>query len=86
MNSNFLQIFFLGFLSKQDGLLEQVQVELDALEGVVVSRNWVGDDVGVAVRVDDGDRRDADLRRISDGLERGRIVESKLFVDFPSNN
>ena len=67
-------------------MLEQVQVELDALEGVVVSRNWVGDDVGVAVRVDDGDRRDADLRRISDGLERGRIVESKFFVDFPSNN
>ena len=86
MNSNFLQIFFLGFLSKQDGLLEQVQVELDALECVVVSRNWVGDDVGVAVRVDDGDRRDADLRRISDGLERARIVESKFFVDFPSYN
>ena len=86
MNSNFLHIFFLGFLSKQDGLLEQVQVELDALEGVVVSRNGVGDDVGVAVRVDDGDRRNPDLRRISDGLERGRIVESKLFGDFPSNN
>ena len=65
-----MKLFFLllSFLSQYDGLLEEVQVQLNALQGVVVAGDGVGDDVRVAVGVHDTNRGDADLGCIHNDL------------------
>ena len=65
MTSSACQLQFPFFLAEQDGLLEEVEEELDRVLGVVVAGDGVGDHVGVTVSVHQADRGDRNLAAIS---------------------
>jgi hypothetical protein len=50
-----------------DCVSDTFRIELDGAHGVVVARNWIVDAFGRAVRIDDGDDRDAELARFAHG-------------------
>ena len=63
-------ILFSLLFAQQDCLFEQLKIKLNRLDGVIVARDGIGDDVGVAIRVYDGRSGNARFSRIGDGLMR----------------
>jgi len=62
-------------------LLEEVQVQLNALKGIIVAGDGVGDDVRVAVGVHDSNCGDSDLCCIHNGLTRKFLLSLKYDFD-----
>src|SRR5882724_1600317 len=54
-------------LAEHAGVGDLAREQLERADGVVVAGDRVVDEIGVAVRVDDGDDRDLELARLGDG-------------------
>ena len=54
--------------SKQNSLLKKMKVELRWIQCIVITRYWVRDNIGIAIRINDTNSRDTNFSRIDNSL------------------